>query len=534
MNDVNLIWSYLKLFFIYNPKINQFENLKKELSKNNISKYNELVQKEVREYKNLLKEANDNLKYKQSKIFMDIFHLNQNNLKNDDSLQKSIKDYFQFCNMIVKNNINDNNIIEMISNSFSNFEELKEHLNVISKIDNLNLYDKIKEETLEKIFLFHRKKELIQFLDTFQKFHKIFPNNNNFVIECDKLRKLLNHKNLISQYKEIKILLNKWDKNLFIEKQKYEIILNELFLKEELIEFLKEKNENDIINLQQLIDPSQSNIITINDINELTDIIVLKDKLYSISQSENIICDLSNIIKEIKESEKLLKKIINLTEKSDELLDLFNRKLNKNAFAEQKFDLISKNGKFEILFKQNEGYSIYKKKEEYKCKVITIINEENKEKQYEDEFEDIVKFKDLLMLIKKEQLKKKEIVKRIMLLIDNVVKIIKILETIIHKGFDEDIFYHFIIKIEREDLNNNFKILESCIIYSKNNEIIKKIEKKENGVQMLLKYLEEIESEQNRKEKEIYEKNPNLRLIFGRQFNKIIYFVQLVNFVLNI
>lgn len=108
--------------------------------------------------------------------------------------------------------------------------------------------------------------------------------------------------------------------------------------------------------------------------------ITLKNNLYKISNKVNLIKEISQLLNNKNENEILLKKIRNLTRKSDDLLDLFNKKLNKNLFAEQKFETFSKNGIFNIIYVQNEEYNIYKKKEEYKCKVISKIIEENKEK----------------------------------------------------------------------------------------------------------------------------------------------------------
>ena len=115
------------------------------------------------------------------------------------------------------------------------------------------------------------------------------------------------------------------------------------------------------MNFQQLIDVSQSHIITINDINELYDMIALKNNLYKISNKENLIKQISQLLNDKNENEKLLKKIRNLSSKSDDLLDLFNKKLNKNLFAEQKFETFSKNGIFNIIYVQNKEYNIYKK-----------------------------------------------------------------------------------------------------------------------------------------------------------------------------
>ena len=83
------------------------------------------------------------------------------------------------------------------------------------------------------------------------------------------------------------------------------------------------------MNLQELIDPSQSQLITINDIHDLEDLIKLKNGLKEISDKDNIIKELSTLIdklyKENNEKEKILKQIRSLSDKILEIIEIFNK-----------------------------------------------------------------------------------------------------------------------------------------------------------------------------------------------------------------
>ena len=216
--------------------------------------------------------------------------------------------------------------------------------------------------------------------------------------------------------------------------------------------------------------------------------------------------------------------------------------VGKGIFAEEKFDAISKNGIFDIQYEQNKGF---------KCIVISEVidedikddgekldNQEKKDspkmKKVIDTFIEIQSFKDLLLLIKKEESpQKSEVKQKVIEIIEQVENIIKKLSNILNKGYDEEIYDHIEIYLRREDKNNlrvpqignNFYVFfEGWKIESKNKKII---DKKENTpISELFEILENIEKKQIEKEKEIYKKNPYTRLIYGNQFNIIYKYVK--------
>ena len=547
--------NYLNFFFVKNKRIEEYQNLKKTISEKNLKDFEQLKE-EAPDYDILKKVGTKIMEFTKSKVFMSIFNYLKNNSKDDPdkNLLHTIQKYNQFFE-IIKNKVienDDEEILNIVSNSFNTFDELKENIQVISNLENNNddllnllLEDKA-NNTIEKIFFFHRKSEFNDFMKSFEKFNHIFQNSNNFKDECEKLRSKLRESKVLPNFDAIKEIIIKWDEALFLEKQDYEKIFNQLLSNEKLLKFIKEKDNNDIMNLQELIDPSQSQVVTVNDINDLEDLINLKDGLKKISNLDSFVQEYSSLISQLyptkNEKEKLLKKIKNVSDKTNDLIEIFNKKLNKNVFAEQKFDAISQNGIFNIEYEPNKGY---------KCIVITQIpnDEDNDEKDNKEEnkieenkikykivkdnFEEIKRFKDLLLLIKKEESQKKtEVKKKVIEIIEEVEKIINKLTNIINKGYDEDVYNHIEISLLRKDNPEKLKVSQSV---EKSREFIfeekyvvksKKYKKEGDKVKELSDILSQEEELQEKKEKEIYVKSPFTRLIYGSQFNKIYKYVK--------
>ena len=382
--EITLIYNYLTLFSINNENYNDYQKYYEEINTKKIKDFHTIISN-INKHNILLKEAEDKIRYKKSKIFMNIFNIQKEQKNENNPFDKTLLIKDQLINMLEINNIsnNDNEIFVMMIGSFSTFNELKDEIRYLFEINNkLELYENILGESFEKIFLYQRSKELLVFVNTFYKFNLIFKseqteeklNRENkikeFEKEYKKLDSLLKEVNLISNFQEIKMILNKWDEKLFLEKQQYEIILENFFKNVKLIKFLKITKE-DYSSFQDFIDPLESHI-SLKDFDELKDIIDFKDKLFYLQKSENFIKDLSEIVNKTPNIEKLLKHIKNINEKSNDLLELFTKKLNRKKYAEIKFENISKNGIFHILFDEN-GY--------YKCKVSSQINEEDDKMQ---------------------------------------------------------------------------------------------------------------------------------------------------------
>ena len=200
---------------------------------------------------------------------MEIFHKFERRLNNsDNSLSETIKTYDKFCNIIKNNKIIHEvheEILEIISKAYHSYDDLKNNLEYICKLETNNeeekqlLYESINNDIIEKIYLFHRKIELKNLMKTFEKFIKILGLHETFNQDCDKLRNILSGNNLLNNYEEMKNILSKWDINLLNQKQDYENILNELFTKEQLMIFIKDKKEEDINSLQKLISITKFN-----------------------------------------------------------------------------------------------------------------------------------------------------------------------------------------------------------------------------------------------------------------------------------
>ena len=113
-----------------------------------------------------------------------------------------------------------------------------------------------------------------------------------------------------------------------------------------------------------------------------------------------------------------------------------------------------------------------------------------KKKKTEDEFEEILRCKDQLKLIKKKQLKNEMLIDKVKIIIDNISSIINILNNIINIGFNEEIYNYIIIELESiKDEDNNLKIKEGCTIKCRDGKDYKNFEKKEGGIEELKKFL---------------------------------------------
>ena len=387
IKNIEEIYSYLKEFYKIDQRIDIYSNIKNKLSTQNLNEYKNIM-KEAVTYKTLYRICKVILQFKQSSIFMKIFYSKKEKFRNDDALSEAIATYNEFYEIIKNENIakleKNEELLDLISSSYKNFDDLKECIKQIiileskkNKEEGLDIFNSIKEETFEKIYLFHRKTELRNLMRTFEKFSKIFGYNEIFSNQCDELNIYLQKRYLLSGFDNIKKIITQWDKNLFIKKQNYEVLLFELFQKEQLMNFIKDKNEEDISNLRELIDPAQSQIITQDDIEQLADIIKLKDKLKGKANSENFFIDLSNFIIQTYKNDdgisKEVKKIRNISDKILDIIEIYTKKLDKNVYAENKFESISKNGIFDIIFNQ-KGYI---------CNVISekIIDKEEEKKK---------------------------------------------------------------------------------------------------------------------------------------------------------
>ena len=295
----------------------------------------------------------------------------------------------------------------------------------------------------------------------------------------------------------------------------------------------------DINNLQELIDPSQSLIITYSDIRQLANIIEVKDKLVEFANNENLLKEFSNYINGKYNQENLktlLKDIRKSTENIAEIIDIYTKKLDKNVFAEKRFNAISENGIFDIIFKKNKGYVCtvtfdkiededYRIKEEKK-------EEENKVKiRQKDKFEEIIKDKDLLLLVKKDDSKeKKELKDKMIKIVEYIQLILEKLSIIMNKGYDEDEYNKIQIFLEREDLKDKeefYIIKESYKIFNITGENKLINDKKSPGViNELISILDEIHKKQIEKEIDIYKKVPSTRYIYGNQFNTIYKYIK--------
>ena len=113
-------------FFLEIKEYNEYQDLNKRISKANINEFKE-IESEAPTYKILICLSEKVLKFKKSKIFMEIFHKFERRLNNsDNSLSETIITYNKFFNIIKNNKIIpevDEEILDIISKAYNSYED---------------------------------------------------------------------------------------------------------------------------------------------------------------------------------------------------------------------------------------------------------------------------------------------------------------------------------------------------------------------------------------------------------------------------
>ena len=218
---------------------------------------------------------------------------------------------------------------------------------------------------------------------------------------------------------------------------------------------------------------------------------------------------------------------------------IYIKKLDKNVFAEKRFNAISENGIFEIIFRKNIGYVCTVtfdkiEDEDYKIKEENKVEEVKIKKRQKDKFEEIIGDKDLLLLVKSEESKeKKELKDKMIKIVENIQLILEKLSIIMNKGYDEDEYNKIQIFLERENLQEQkefYIIKESYKIFNKQGGIkLENNKKMPKQINQLISILETINKEQIAKEINIYLEVAQSRYVYGNQFNTIYKFVKIQN-----
>ena len=309
--------------------------------------------------------------------------------------------------------------------------------------------------------------------------------------KLEKIEMKLKQNTSLKQLMKIDINLKKLDLNILNpnENQRCLTIINKMYEKPELINFIKDKTISDIHQMGEFIDDSEDVFISISDITTLETCKKFLEDLNRFTDSEKNF--INNFIK-ISNQEKykdIAFKFDNSHSKYNDFHELYTNHLNPNELNKRHIESIYE----ESIFSINYSYPLYE------CNVCYAINKKN----YITNFDSILDLRDVALLRKKDQ--KEEFYFNICDKFINIVKeiqeILDILNIISSKGYYERMIFKFEIKKGESFLANH--INKPC------------------DLKNVFLQLKEIRKEQDLIVKEIYISNSITRLIYGKQFEFI-------------
>ena len=250
MNDLNIIYNYLKSFYPKTQKdnIQKISKIKKDILDNNLLYYTKIETEYINIKKNFGKESYENSKFDKNKLFMKIYNefKNINDDKEENNLIQTLN-YIKMMKIIIEENTLQTNKI--------NFNELQKIITLLKKeekdiINDINLtistYNFKKKVDIKKIsedlFLMTMKNKYILIIDAITNFIDLTSANKTFYYNVLKsLNNNLKSSNNINIIKFSETILNKYKIDL---NEKYIDLLIKLDNKKEEEKFLFNKKNH--------------------------------------------------------------------------------------------------------------------------------------------------------------------------------------------------------------------------------------------------------------------------------------------------
>ncbi|KAG4089111.1 hypothetical protein H8356DRAFT_1007620 [Neocallimastix lanati (nom. inval.)] len=479
-------------YFFPNDKksiIEFYKRLKEEIMEKPIKEFPDMNQPELEDYKNLYNEAHKISGLKRSKFFISIYENNKkkalNNSTDSSILEETKKEFFNLKNLfdIETENKVDIKFLEEVISKIDNdkMEDEIEILKIIFEIDK-----PITNLICKKLKVLNNKNETIKLLENIIKLFtdfKLKGEISNYIIYIIKKLKYNSSLNiLVKSYESLK----KSNLNISYLNINLSSIINDIYNKPELIEFLIKTKPDDIHLMSEFIDDVEDIIIDLRDINNLESCssFISKLKHYDSLSEREFLNKFNEIIQEDKFKDIGLK-FKDASGKYGDFKELYTNYLNPNELNKVHIELVYKLSTFYIQ------YSGFK----YTCKA-----------KYEDKtknFDDMLDLRDIALLRKKDQKEGYlEICDTFANIISDIQEILDLLNIIESKGYFEEI--NFIIKV----------IKGNAQAYRKN----KNEDLESKSLTELIKQLNNIIINQCKEVKDIYLNYPISRLIYGRQF----------------
>ena len=503
IEKINLCYTILEqikeiinIFSYYYPReeeetINKLQKTEKEINENPINKFPE-KSNIIPQFDNKFNKADEINKLKDSKIFIEIFNKNKSNEKNDSLILRETKKVFNDLKKLFNQKTEDNVDLKLLEDIIKKIDmnEITKEFKLLMKIHEINKNNN--EDIFIKLKLLKNKFKNLEIIHNIILLLNDFNlKNQEIKMQLEKIEEQLKQNPSLKKLMEIDIILKGLDLEILKSNnnQKYVAIINKMYEKPELINFIKDKTISDIHQMGEFIDDSEDVYITILDITILESCKKFLEELNKFSDSEKQF--LNNFIKicNKRKYEDIAIKFDNSHSKYNDFHELYTHHLNPNELNKQHIKSIYEKSIFNI----KQSYPLYE------CNVNFIINK----KSYIYDFDTILDLRDVALLRKKDQREESyfEICEKFTNIVNEIQEILDILNIISSKGYYEKLSFNF------EVINGD------CFLIDDNN--------KSYDLKNEISRLKEIRNEQELIVREIYTYNPITRLIYGKQFEFI-------------
>ena len=431
---------------------------------------------------------------KTSKIFITMFDilknkLNKNN-ENDSLFVDETKKEFKNLEKLFEpenENILNLQLLEKVLKKID-FNEIDKEIHILSDIFNTN--NKQTNDIIKRMILLKNREKNLSL------FKKIILLLNDFEFENKELKEIFeNSIEELTKFSSLNVLneidnelktLNLNILNPDINKLALAVI-DKMYEKPELINFLKDKTINDIRQMGEFIDDSEDVFINIMDISYLEACKKFIESLKNFS-TEKIFLD--NFFEIVKKDNNIGMKFANSSSKYHDFHELYTKHLNPNEMNKEHIKAIYTSSTFYLY-------------PNYKCNAKYTINNSSINK----DFEEILDLRDIALLRKKDQNEDLyfSVCEIFANIINDIQEILDILNIIYSKGYNEELKY-------------TINVVDGYCVGFKNDNT-----NNMNDLKFIIQELNQIKYTQNQIVQDVYERNPVARLLYGKQFEFINY-----------
>jgi len=537
-----------------------YRKKEKDISESQIYLFPEIS--ELKEFEKSYEEAHEITNLKDSKLFIEIFeqiensniNSNDENINNDLAILNETKEKFFNLKNLFTEETEDKVGFAFLEEIITKIDKnnVEEEVNILKNLFNIdeestnNISDKLK-------YLNTRKQDIIKIGNTILLLRDFHLNNSTIFVSLKKYYKYLNQCTSLKKINAVNILINKLDIDLLdSDKHAYaQGVIENMYKKQELMNFILTKNINDIHQMGEFIDDSEDVYITLSDIDQLESCMTFIQELNRAKTEQNakeFLNQFLNLLDD-KNFKDIGVKFQNSSDKYQDFHELYTNHLNPNEMNKEHIKMIYE----ESIFVLKSNYP------QYQC--IACYN--NNGKYLIRDFDEILDLRDVALLRKKDQ-KNEDYIKICEVfatIISDIQEILKLLNVIASKGYFEEINYA--IKIDKgeaykfqinstKEINYLKKIIAKLKISNNDNqsntpedtqnknvifvyltylyinyvERSKYIKDNNNGdgnekmnLDNIITELNKIKENQDETVKSVYSENTITRMMYGRQFN---------------